>query len=62
MGYSERTGVAIEPKLSMQYLYVAFNYIGTNNYEFMVPYLVMALIYIGIVLSLIHIFSDFYII
>ena len=25
-------------------LYVAFNYIGTNNYEFMVPYLVMALI------------------
>jgi len=30
-------------------LYVAFNYIGTNNYEFMVPYLVMALIYIGIV-------------
>ncbi len=31
-------------------LYVAFNYIGTNNYEFMVPYLVMALIYITIVL------------
>ncbi len=31
-------------------LYVAFNYIGTNNYEFMVPYLVMALIYIAIVL------------
>lgn len=31
-------------------LYVAFNYIGTNNYEFMVPYLVMALIYIVIVL------------
>ena len=27
-------------------LYVAFNYIGTNSYEFMVPYLVMALIYI----------------
>ena len=25
-------------------LYVAFNYIGTNNYEFMVPYLVMALV------------------
>ena len=23
-------------------LYVAFNYIGTNSYEFMVPYLVMA--------------------
>ena len=31
-------------------LYVAFNYIGTNNYEFVVPYLVMALIYIAIVL------------
>ena len=31
-------------------LYVAFNYIGTNNYEFMVPYLVMALIYIALVL------------
>ncbi len=31
-------------------LYVAFNYIGTNNYEFMVPYLVMAIIYILLVL------------
>ncbi len=31
-------------------LYVAFNYIGSNNYEFMVPYLVMAMIYIVIVL------------
>ena len=31
-------------------LYVAFNYIGTHNYEFMVPYLVMALIYIALVL------------
>lgn len=30
-------------------LYVAFNFIGTNNYEFMVPYLVMALIYIVLV-------------
>mgnify|MGYP001225726002 FL=1 len=30
-------------------LYVAFNYIGSNNYEFMVPYLVMALIYIVLV-------------
>ena len=30
-------------------LYVAFNYIGSNSYEFMVPYLVMALIYIAIV-------------
>ncbi|WP_286892837.1 amino acid ABC transporter permease [Thermobacillus sp.] len=30
-------------------LYVAFNYIGSNNYEFMVPYLVMALIYIALV-------------
>lgn len=33
-------------------LYVAFNYIGTNNYEFMVPYLVMALIYIVLVLMI----------
>lgn len=31
-------------------LYVAFNYIGSNNYEFMVPYLVMAVIYIVLVL------------
>lgn len=31
-------------------LYVAFNYIGSNNYEFMVPYLVMAAIYIALVL------------
>ncbi len=31
-------------------LYVAFNYIGSNSYEFMVPYLVMALIYIAMVL------------
>lgn len=31
-------------------LYVAFNYIGTNSYEFMVPYLAMALIYIVIVM------------
>lgn len=31
-------------------LYVAFNYIGSNSYEFMVPYLVMALIYITLVL------------
>ena len=30
-------------------LYVAFNYIGTNNYEFMVPYLVMAVIYIVLI-------------
>lgn len=30
-------------------LYVAFNYIGSNSYEFMVPYLVMAMIYIVIV-------------
>ncbi len=30
-------------------LYVAFNSIGTNSYEFMIPYLVMALIYIIIV-------------
>lgn len=30
-------------------LYVAFNYIGTNSYEFMVPYLVMAIIYITLV-------------
>ncbi|WP_010244243.1 amino acid ABC transporter permease [Acetivibrio cellulolyticus] len=31
-------------------LYVAFNYIGTNSYEFMVPYLVMAIIYIVLVM------------
>ncbi len=31
-------------------LYVAFNYIGSNSYEFMVPYLVMAMIYIILVL------------
>ena len=31
-------------------LYVAFNYIGCNSYEFMVPYLVMAIIYILLVL------------
>ncbi len=31
-------------------LYVAFNTIGSNSYEFMVPYLVMALIYIALVL------------
>ena len=30
-------------------LYVAFNLIGTNSYEFMVPYLAMALIYIVLV-------------
>lgn len=30
-------------------LYVAFNYIGSNSYEFMVPYLTMALIYIVLV-------------
>ncbi len=31
-------------------LYMAFKMIGTNTYEFMVPYLVMALIYIVIVM------------
>lgn len=31
-------------------LYVAFNYIGSNSYEFMVPYLVMAIIYIVMVM------------
>ncbi len=31
-------------------LYMAFNYIGSNSYEFMVPYLVMAVIYIVLVL------------
>ena len=30
-------------------LYVAFNNIGSNSYEFMVPYLAMAIIYIVIV-------------
>lgn len=31
-------------------LYVAFSYIGSNSYEFMVPYLVMSMIYIVLVL------------
>ena len=31
-------------------LYVAFNLIGSNSYEFMVPYIAMALIYILLVL------------
>lgn len=31
-------------------LYVAFKFIGTNNYEFMIPYLTMAVIYIVLVL------------
>ena len=31
-------------------LYVAFSYIGSNSYEFMVPYLVMAVVYIILVL------------
>ena len=31
-------------------LYVAFNYIGSNSYEFMVPYLTMAIIYIALVM------------
>ena len=31
-------------------LYVAFNYIGSNSYEFMVPYLVMAIIYSALVM------------
>jgi polar amino acid transport system permease protein len=31
-------------------LYKAFNVIGSNSYEFMVPYIVMALIYIVLVL------------
>ncbi len=31
-------------------LYSAFNYIGSSSYEFMVPYLVMAIIYIVLVL------------
>ena len=31
-------------------LYLAFNYIGSNSYDFIVPYLVMAVIYIALVL------------
>lgn len=31
-------------------IYVAFRKIGTNNYEFMIPYLAMALIYVALVL------------
>ncbi len=33
-------------------LYVAFNYIASNNYEFMVPYIFMALIYIVMVMMI----------
>ena len=33
-------------------LYVAFSYIGSNSYEFMVPYLAMAIIYIVLVLMI----------
>ncbi|MDE6412283.1 MAG: ABC transporter permease subunit, partial [Eubacterium sp.] len=33
-------------------LYVAFNRIGSNSYEFMVPYLVMAFIYIVVVFAI----------
>ncbi len=33
-------------------LYSAFNYIGSANYEYMVPYLAMALIYIVLVLGI----------
>ena len=31
-------------------LYTAFSYIGSNNYEFMVPYLIMAAIYLALIL------------
>lgn len=31
-------------------LFLAFKFIGTNNYEFMIPYLFMALIYIAMIL------------
>lgn len=40
---------AVVSFVGTQDLYVAFNYIGTNSYEFMVPYLVMAVIYIVLV-------------
>ncbi len=33
-------------------LYKAFNDMGTNSYEFMIPYLVMAIIYIILVLGI----------
>ena len=33
-------------------LYVAFNYIASNNYEFMVPYIFMAIIYIVLVFGI----------
>ena len=33
-------------------LYMAFNYIGSNSYDFIVPYLVMAVIYIALVLMI----------
>jgi len=40
---------AVVSFVGTQDLYVAFSYIGTNSYEFMVPYLVMAIIYIVLV-------------
>ncbi|MBO5286363.1 MAG: amino acid ABC transporter permease [Clostridia bacterium] len=33
-------------------LFTAFNYIGSRNYEFMIPYLMMAIIYIVIIIIL----------
>jgi polar amino acid transport system permease protein len=33
-------------------LFMAFNYIGSKNYEFMIPYLMMAVIYIVIIIIL----------
>ena len=36
--------------VAVEDLYMAFSYIGSNSYEFMVPYSVMALIYIVLVL------------
>ena len=33
-------------------IYMAFQYIGTDNYEYMIPYLVMAIIYIVLVMAI----------
>mgnify|MGYP004428641947 CR=1 FL=1 len=42
--------IVVSLSLGTADLYVAFSYIGSNSYEFMVPYLVMAVIYIALVL------------
>ena len=43
-------GAGVARFASVADLYMAFNYIGSNSYDFIVPYLVMAVIYIALVL------------